>query len=85
MFFDFTKAFDNVPYFLLFKLSLGQDLLSWIHNYLPERSQCIIDEATSERVPVLSGAPLQFDTFQISCHGNIYLFPFLEICINLTC
>ena len=61
-FFDFTKAFDSAPHrALLAKLrhiGLSQDLLSWIHNYLSERSQCIVVKgATSEKVPVLLGVP----------------------------
>ena len=37
---------------------LSQDLISWIHNYLSERSQCVVvNGATSERVSVLSGVP----------------------------
>ena len=60
VFFDFSKAFDSVPHLaLLAKLrhiGLSQDLISWIHNYLSGRSQCIVvNGATSERVSVLSG------------------------------
>ena len=60
VFFDFTKAFDSVPHLaLLAKLrhiGLRQDLISWIHNYLSERSHCVIvNGATSERVPVCLG------------------------------
>ena len=62
VFFDFTKAFDSVPHLaLLAKLrhiGLSQNLISWIHNYLSERNQCVVvNGATSERVPVLSGVP----------------------------
>ena len=62
VFFDFTKAFNSVHHLtLLAKLrhiGLSQDLISWIHNYLLERSQCIVvNGATSQRVPVLSGVP----------------------------
>ena len=57
-----SKAFDSVPHLaLLAKLrhiGLSQDLISWIHNYLSERSQCVVvNGATSERVSVLSGVP----------------------------
>ena len=62
VFFDFSKAFDSVPHLaLLAKLrhiGLSQDLISWIHNYLSDRSQCVVvNGATSERVPVSSGVP----------------------------
>ena len=44
--FAFTKAFDNVPHLtLLTKLrhiGLSHNLISWIHNYLSGRSQCVI-------------------------------------------
>ena len=46
VFFDFSKSFDSVPHLaLLAKLrhiGLSQDLISWIHNYLSERSQCVV-------------------------------------------
>ena len=43
---------------LLRHIGLSQDLISWIHNYLSERSQSIVvNGATSQRVPVLSGVP----------------------------
>ena len=62
VFFDFSKAVGSVPHLaLLAKLrhiDLSQDLISWIHNYLSERSQCVVvNGATSERVPVLSRVP----------------------------
>ena len=44
---DFTKAFDRVPHSLLMeKLSkiktINEYLLRWIHNFLLNRSQCVI-------------------------------------------
>ena len=59
---DFSKAFDKVPHKRLnYKLNwygiLG-DTLEWITDFLSSRSQRIVlDGATSDSVPVLSGVP----------------------------
>ena len=59
---DFKKAFDSVPHRrLLSKLSgygIGGELLSWIEDFLTNRSQCVtINGVSSEKVPVTSGVP----------------------------
>ena len=62
IYFDFRKAFDSVPHQpLLQKISmLGLDgyLLTWVHNYLCERTQLVVvDGEKSDTVAVLSGVP----------------------------
>ena len=59
---DFRKAFDAVPHKrLLFKLSkygIKGELLSWIKDFLSERSQFVkINNAKSSTCPVTSGVP----------------------------
>ena len=62
VFFDFKKAFDRVPHSALINklqyIGLSQDLVSWIHNYLADRTQCVVvNGVSSDRVSVLSGFP----------------------------
>ena len=59
---DFSKAFDRVPHErLLIKLQfygIRGSTLKWIRSFLTDRSQrVIVDGATSESVPVVSGVP----------------------------
>ena len=59
---DFSKAFDKAPHQrLLSKLDffgIKGTTLSWIKAFLFDRSQqVIVDGATSERAPVVSGVP----------------------------
>lgn len=46
--FDFSKAFDKVPHHLLLcklrKIGFSITSLKWIHSYLSERTQAVIDE-----------------------------------------
>ena len=59
IFFDIKKAFDTVP--LLNKLSsmgLNSHILQWLGNYLHNRRQrVVVNGATSNSLPVLSGVP----------------------------
>ena len=62
VFFDLTKTFDSVPYRqLISKLrTIGLDdyLVSWITNYLINRSQSVVLHGeTSDLLPVTSGVP----------------------------
>ena len=62
VFFDLTKAFDSVPHRkLICKLrTVGLDdyLVSWILNYLTNRSQSVVlNGQTSDLLPVTSGVP----------------------------
>ena len=62
LFLDFAKAFDKVSHNkLCHKLSfygINGSLLSWIKDFLSERSQSVILEGkTSRSHPVLSGVP----------------------------
>ena len=59
---DFCKAFDKVPHFHLFhKLQfygIKGPLLSWIKNFLSDRSQqVVLDNKQSDSCNVLSGVP----------------------------
>ena len=59
---DFCKAFDKVPHFRLFNklkfYGIHGSLLSWIKNFLTDRSQQVtIDNNRSESHHVLSGVP----------------------------
>ena len=59
---DFSKAFDKVPHErLLLKLNsygIRGELLKWITNYLCNRTmKVIVDGASSDAAPVLSGVP----------------------------
>ena len=59
---DFSKAFDKVPHDrLLLKLSsygIQGGLLDWIRNYLCFRTMTVVvDGASSDAAPVLSGVP----------------------------
>ena len=62
VFFDFKKAFDSVPHIPLItklqQLNLDPNIVSWVRNYLSDRSQCVvINGVCSEYLPVISGAP----------------------------
>ena len=62
VFFDFKKAFDSVPYIPLItklqQLNLDPNIVSWVRNYLSDRSQCVvINGVCSEYLPVISGVP----------------------------
>ena len=62
VFFDLTKAFDSVPHRqLILKLRvIGLDdyLVSWITNYVTNRSQSVVLHGeTSDLLPVTPGAP----------------------------
>ena len=59
---DFWKAFDRVPHQrLLIKLrhyGIQGTTFKWIQSYLsPRNQQVVVDEATSDKVPVISGGP----------------------------
>ena len=59
---DFSKAFDKVPHKRLnYKLNwygIRGDTLEWITDFLCSRSQrVVLDGATSDSAPVLSGVP----------------------------
>ena len=62
VFFDFKKAFDSVPHIPLItklqQLNLDPNIVSWVRNYLSDRSQCVvINGVCSEYLPVISGVP----------------------------
>lgn len=63
LFLDFAKAFDCISHpLLLYKLrtfyGINDQLLSWISNYLSDRSQkVVIENSSSSSLPVLSGVP----------------------------
>ena len=46
VFFDFKKAFDSVPHIPLItklkQLNLEPNIVSWVRNYLSDRSQCLL-------------------------------------------
>ena len=59
---DFKKAFDSVPHIPLVEklqhIGLNAHLISWIKNYLTARmQQVVVEGATSNPLPVLSGVP----------------------------
>ena len=59
---DFAKAFDRVDHGILLKklqiLGIGNPLLSWIHNFLINRKQCVVvDGAESALADVTSAYP----------------------------
>ena len=59
---DFAKAFDRVPHALLMeklsKTDIDDYIISWIHNFLLHRSQCVVlDGKESNFLPVTSGVP----------------------------
>ena len=61
-YFDFKKAFDSVPHRPLItklqQIGIPNHMLVWISNYLTDRSQkVVVNGATSESMPVLSGVP----------------------------
>ena len=62
IFLDFKKAFDSVPHIPLVEklqhIGLNAHLISWIKNYLTARmQQVVVEGATSNPLPVLSGVP----------------------------
>ena len=62
VFFDFKKAFDSVPHIPLIsklqQLNLDPNIVSWVKNYLSDRSQrVVVNGAASEYLPVASGVP----------------------------
>ena len=62
VFFDFKKAFNSVPHRPLItklqQIGIPDHMLVWISNYLTDRSQkVVVNGATSESMPVLSGVP----------------------------
>ena len=61
-FFDLRKAFDSVPHLPLLQklkdIGLEQHVLQWLTSYLSDRQQrVVVDGATSNVSPVLSGVP----------------------------
>ena len=62
LFLDFAKAFDKVChsklYYKLSSYSINGEVLSWIKDYLTDRSQTVVLEGkSSSPKPVLSGVP----------------------------
>ena len=62
VFFDFKKAFDSVPHIPLItklqQLNLDPNIVSWVKNYLTDRTQCVVvNGAASAHLPVVSGVP----------------------------
>lgn len=62
IYFDFRKAFDSVPHQTLMqkvaRLGIDDCLLTWIHNYLCNRTQLVVvDGEESDTVAVMSGVP----------------------------
>ena len=62
LFLDFVKAFDKVchskPCYKLSSYGINGEVLSWIKDYLTDRSQTVILEGkSSSPKPVLSGIP----------------------------
>ena len=62
VFFDFMKAFNSVPHIPLNsnlqQLNLDPNIVSWVKNYLSDRTQCIIvNGVASNYLPVMSGVP----------------------------
>ena len=62
VFFDFKKAFDTVPHEALLRklneIQLDGILIRWIRSYLTDRmQQVVVNGATSDMLPVLSGVP----------------------------
>ena len=60
VFFDFKKAFNSVPHIPLIsklqQLNLDPNIISWVKNYLSDRTQCVIvNGVTSDCLPVVSG------------------------------
>ena len=54
--------FDSVPHIPLItklqQLNLEPNIVSWVRNYLSDRSQCVVvNGAASEYLPVISGVP----------------------------
>ena len=62
VFFDFMKAFNSVPHIPLIsnlqQPNLDPNIVSWVKNYLSDRTQCIIvNGVASNYLPVMSGVP----------------------------
>ena len=62
VFLDFKKAFDSVPHIPLItklqQLNLEPSIVSWVKNYLTDRTQCVIvNGISSKNLPVISGVP----------------------------
>ena len=65
---DFSKAFDRVshekPLFKLECYGIGGSLLAWFRSYLSDRRhRVVIDNESSDFLPVTSGGPLVFLLF----------------------
>ena len=77
VYFDFRKAFDSLDHrLLLHKLYLAgirDPLLRWFRNFLYGRTQAVsVDNAFSQKSPVLSGVP------QGSCIGPLLFILFID-------
>ena len=62
VFLDFRKGFDSVPHGPLIQklhhIGLDNHLTLWVSNYLTSRSQqVVVDGATLDPLPVISGVP----------------------------
>ena len=61
IFFDVRKAFDSVPHKALMEkmqmIGLDDYLLHWLHSYLTNRKQIVVEGESSDELSVLSGVP----------------------------
>ena len=62
VFFNFKKAFDTIPHEALLRkldgIQLDGIFIRWIRSYLTDRmQQVVVNGATSDTLPVLSGVP----------------------------
>jgi len=62
VFFDFKQAFDSVTHIPLIsqlqQLNLDPNIISWVKNYLSDRTQCVIvNGVASDYLPGVSGVP----------------------------
>ena len=83
--FDFNKAFNAIPHFNLLKklrvIGFSAEALTWVHLYLTERSQVVVDldVLRSSQKPSTCGVP------QGSVLGPLFFFLFIkEITTSLT-